>query len=142
MIYPIVSQSRSVWTVVNPTILFTWRDGIGGFATTTDTEVTAGVYDNNLGGATAPTTALTTNNWVNHRIYYSPDANVTVIQYGQKSYNSSTAALTGYSTESFSRNPSFSGVPFRGIVTMRGGATNLTLATDAVFSNADRLGLL
>lgn len=123
---------------VAPLATLTWRDGLGGHNSTTSTVVTAGVFDDDSGGASAPTDTLLNNSWANHRIHYSPDAVLTVIQYGQVSYNSSTAAVTGIATEVFEGDPSFAGVPLRGILTMRGGATDLSLSGDAFFTPADR----
>lgn len=125
-----------------PNLLKTWRDGVGGFNTAFSQDVSAGVYDNNGGGVSAPTDTLTSNRWVNHRLYYSPDANTTVLQYGQTSYTSDTAAIAGLQSEGFSQNPSFAGVPFRAILTMRGGAADLTNIADGVFTNANRLGMI
>ena len=124
------------------TFILAWRDGVGGFNTTVDTEMTAGVYDDNNGGASAPTDSLTTNNWTNHRLYFSPDANVTVMQYGQTSYNSSASAIAAINTETFVGDPEFSGVPLRGILTVRGGASDLTDLGDAVFTDVNKYGIL
>ena len=125
-----------------PNVLFGWRDGVGGFATSFVDAVVAGVFDDDTGGASNPIDTLTTNQWTNHRIYYSPDANQTVIEYGQTKYNSDTTALVGQSTETFVSNPTFSAVPFRGFCTMRGGATDLSLVADAIFTNANKFGIV
>ena len=124
------------------TFILVWRDGVGGYNTTASTEITAGVYDNNSGGVSAPTDSLLTNGWTNHRLYFSPDANITVMQYGQTSYNSSSNAIAAISTESFSGAPEFAGVPLRGILTVRGAASDLTDSADAVFTNVNKYGIL
>ena len=125
---------------VAPVLLQTWRDGGTGFNTTESDTITAGVYDNNGGGVSAPSDVLSVNKWTPHRLFFSPDANVTVLQYGQTSYNSDSAAIAGAALESFTQDPEFIGVPFRGYLVMRGGATDLTNVADAVYINANKFG--
>ena len=125
-----------------PTVVFSWRDGAGSFNTTASNVITASVYDGNGGGVTAPTDALSTNQWINSRIYYSPDANQIAIEYGQTFYNSDTGAIVGAKLEAFEGNPSFVGIPLRCIMTHRGGAVDLSLVGDASFDNLNKLGLL
>ena len=130
--------------LVTPDIIFTWRASGGATWLTSDPVdvITAGVYDDNTGGVGAPSGTVTTNNWINCLISYSPDANQLVIHYGQVTYNSDTSALAFLSadTHTMARNPAFSGVPVIGALSIRGAALNLTLAGDAVFTEANRFG--
>jgi len=128
-------------TTADP-MLLSWKDGAGSFGIDFDTVVQAGVYDDGTGGVSGPTGVLNMNFWTNHRLYYSPDGNVTVLEYGQVAYNSDTAAIAGMSSEMPELNPTFSEVPFRAVLTMRGGASDLSDPGDAIFTQLNKYGIL
>lgn len=124
----------------SPNITFSWRDGIGGFNTKVSDAITAGVFDDGTGGASDPSGTVTTNNWVNARVKYSPDLDAAVIEYGSVSYNSSANAIAGISSDFFGDNPSFGGIPTRTYVTLRGAAINTDSAADAMFTQTNKFG--
>lgn len=126
---------------IAPTMLLTWRDGVGGFNSANDTVVVAGVFDDDTGGASNPAGVLTSNRYTNHRLYYSPDVDLIILHYGQTSYGSESAALLALETETMDVNPILNIVPLRGWVTIRGGATDLTNLGDAVFTQASKFGI-
>lgn len=129
--------------LASPTILFSWRDGSGGFNTTTSDAIIAGVFDNDSGGdANGPDGVVTTNNWINAKIQYSPDLEQVIIQYGTTTFGTSSAAIAGILTDSFGNNPSFGGVPIRAYVALRGAALDMTDSGDAVFTQANKFGLI
>lgn len=122
--------------------VYTWRDGSGGYNTTLDSTINVALYDDGTGGVSAPTGAVSTNQWVIDRISYSPDADATLVQYGQNTYNTSASALTALAngTDAFEPDPQFSGVPLRAFLVRRGGGTDLSLAGDAIFKDAGKFG--
>lgn len=124
----------------SPNITFSWRDGSGGFNTKVSTTITAGVFDDGTGGASDPTGTVTTNNWMNARIKYSPDSDAIFIEYGDTSYNSSAVAVAAIDSDFFGDNPSFAGTPIRTYVSLRGAATNTDTAGDAVFTQTNKFG--
>ena len=76
----------------------------------------------------------------NQRVYLFPTG-ILNIQYGQKIYSSISNAIAGISSEPFIVSPNALGAAILiGIITVRKGATNLSLATDAVFSNVSMFG--
>lgn len=141
---PLTPNTKILPAEDSMTVLFSWRDGAGGFKTTTGTTITAGVYDDDsTGTTTAPIGTVTVNSWVNCRIKYSPDLKREVVEYGTRTYNSSANAVAGLTTDSFDNNhPQFVGVPIRGYLSLRGGATNMLDSGDAVFTDTNKFGLL
>jgi len=125
---------------VAPVMVQSWRDGVGGYVFGTSDAVTAGVYDDDTGGVLSPSGVLTTNQWTNHLIFHSPDINLFGIVYGQFKYNSETLAQGAIDKEIFDISPVLAGIPIRAALTMRGGATNLTLVADALFRQANKFG--
>ena len=133
--------------LISPTFVETWRDPAVadiGFASGLNTVIRGGVYDDGTPSGGAPNGTLTTNSWTNHRIQFSPDANegagLVVVTYGQTTYNTSDDALAALRTEGFIPNPQAELVAFRAALTVRGGATDLSLATDAIFTPAGKIG--
>lgn len=138
---PNTPNVKTTPALASPNVLFTWRDGAGGFNTTVSDAVVAGVFDDDSGGdANGPDGTVTTNNWVNIRIKYSPDLEETIMEYGQTTYNSSANAVAGILTDSFGDNPSFVGVPIRAYVSLRGAATDMTDSGDAAFTATNKFG--
>ena len=124
----------------SPNITFSWRDGSGGFNTKVSDAITAGVFDDGTGGATDPNGSVTTNNWINVRIKYSPDSDAIFIEYGDTTHNSSAAAITALLTDSYGDNPSFAGTPIRTYLTLRGAATSTDDTGDAIFTQTNKFG--
>lgn len=124
------------------TFIYTWRNGAGGFNTKVSTLMEVAVYDDDAVTTTSPTGSVSTNHWVIDRVYYSPDANETVIQVGQNTYNSDTTALEALASglDTFVRNPQTNGIPLRAYILRRGGASDLSLDTDAIFKDAGKFG--
>ena len=125
-----------------PGIIFSWRDGSGGFSTAFSDAVTAGVFDDDTGGASSPSGTVTTNNWVNMRVKYSPDANILVMEYGRTTYNNSSNAVAAMSMDSYTDDPGFAGVPVIGYYALRGAASDTDSSGDAVFIQTNKFGLL
>jgi len=127
---------------VEPNITFSWRDGSGGFNTKLTDAVTAGVFDDGTGGATDPQGTVTTNNFVNIRIKYSPDADTIFFEYGDATHNNSATAVDNLEIDSYGDNPSFAGVPIRAYVSLRGAALNTDIVGDAVFTQTNKFGIV
>lgn len=139
---PLTPNTKTTPALAEPNILFSWRDGAGGFNTTVRNDVQAGVYDNNGGGASNPTDSLGGTKWTNLRIHYSPDLEETIIQWGTTLYNNSSDAVAGIASDFFGDNPSFAGVPVRGYLSIVGSATDLTDVADGIFTEANKFGSL
>lgn len=121
----------------NLTWNYNYQDGVGGFTIqATQTSIVPGNYDD--GDGTLGT--VSNNDWSVQRIFYDAPTNVTVIQYGQASYNTFSEAQAGIQTEVFVKNPALDGLSFRTFLIVRGGATNLTSTGDAVFIDAGKFG--
>jgi hypothetical protein len=122
-----------------PTLLVGWRttDNANG-KYVNRTTIPAGIYDNNttLFSAPLPVGVVTTNNWVNHRIFYVVDSHQLAVQIGQVTYNSLANAILGMATEVFVPLVVFAGTTPIATVSMRGGAADLADPGDANFRQA------
>lgn len=130
-----------------PAFIATWRDGTEtngqpNWHVEFENALFAGRYDDDTVGpyTNGPNGVLSTNFWTNHRIQYSPDSGSTVVTYGQTTYNSLDDALAGIKNEGFVGNPAAALIPYRAVLTMRGGALDLALAGDAMFTPAGKIG--
>ena len=125
-----------------PNFITSWRDGLGGFTLNSiNSDVTAWVYDDNTTGwITEPNGNVNNSNFVNHRLYYSPDLNLVGLAYGQVEHNNLTNALQFLPTEAYDKNPLFDNVLFRGWLTLKGNATDLSDMSQAVFTTATKFG--
>lgn len=85
-------------------------------------------------------TEVTANKWSNQRVYLFPSNSVRV-QWGQKLYNSRSEAIQGIAEEDFVEEQNIAdNAVLLGIITIRGGATNLNLSTDASIRSTGKLG--
>ncbi len=126
-----------------PDIVFSWRDGAGGFNTKITDAITAGVYDDGTGGASDPQGTVTTNNWVNCRWKKSPDLDRIVLEFGDASHSNSADAIAALKTDGYGDNPSFVGFPVIGYLSLRGAAISTDdVPADAVFTKTNKFGLL
>jgi hypothetical protein len=121
--------------------IYSWRDGAGSYNTTATALITPQFYDDDSGGASNPAGAVGNNEWTITRIFYSPDADTTVVQYGQNIYGSQNAALDALArgTDSFVGNPDFGGVPLRAFMICKGNETDMTSA-NVTFTDAGKFG--
>ena len=140
---PAISPNNKTTPALNePVMIFVWRDGSGGFNSAVRDDLEAGVYDNNNGGTTNPTDTLGPSKWTNLKIKYSPDLEEAFMEWGQTLYNNSDDAVAGINLDTFASDPSLAGVPVRGYLSIRGGASDLTDIADAVFTNGNKFGLV
>lgn len=111
-----------------PTIVFAWRDGVGGFNNATSSDFKPGKFDDNTGGATEPNGVLGADEFQNFFIWLSPITSQVVSHYGQVKYDSIIGAKhareTELDTDTF--NPIVDDLVFIGVVTVRGNATDFT----------------
>ena len=110
------------------------RDGSGGFTTSVTDTIIPGSYD----AGTVSIGVLGATEWQLFRLYKVPGNFLTVIEYGQVKYSSLAAAAAARSTATV-QNSATSGLGFRGWIAVRGGATDLKLASDALFMDAGML---
>jgi hypothetical protein len=98
------------------------------------------VYD--AGGAAAagvPAGVVSNNDWQAVRIFITTSGN-SLLQYGQTVYNSLLAAQAGVQNETHYAARITKSTSFRGFLFVRGGATALNNANDAVFVAASKFG--
>ncbi len=120
--------------LVKPVIFVAWRttDGNNEKIITQDT-IPAGVYDDDTAvqADALPQGVLSTNQWVNHRVFMVVDSNQLAVQIGQVVYASQSAAIAGATSEVFETIGAIAGASPIATVTMRGAATDLSIAGDA-----------
>jgi len=119
--------------------LATWRNGSGGWTTTVKTDLIPVVYDDGTGGATQPSGSVATNKWTLVKIFYLPNSQLTGIEFGQVVYNS-LADAEAHKSDPTTDNPALASIPFRGWFAVRGAATNLNAAGDALFIDSGKFG--
>jgi len=121
----------------NPALLDRiYRNGSGGFIFDSNsgsfhTNIDPTKYDN--GSGTLQT--VNNNQWTIQRLFFFPiNVNEIVVYYGDAIYNSSIDAIAAISTEFFSESVITSeNAVFLGYLILRGGATDLSLSSDAAF---------
>jgi len=112
----------------------TWSDGAGGTAVgALVTNIDPSVFDDGTGGTTEPNGTVNNNNAQIIRIFELNAA--FAFTYGAVVYNNISAAADSVMTEQFTATDVFGGSAFRGFLIVRGGATDLSLSTDALFFN-------
>jgi hypothetical protein len=122
------------------TYLTTWRNGSGGWTTTTATDISPNYYDDGTGGATHPNGSVSSNKWTLKRIYYLPNSQLTAVEYGQVVYADLATAVAAKSVVTAS-NPALASVPFRGWLAVKSAATNLNDPATAMFIDSGKFGL-
>ena len=125
-----------------PEFIYTWHDGLGGWNTSTTSDIDNGVYDDGTVSTTSPNGSVSNNQWTILRIQYTPDQNIVLVHYGQVLYSSSSVALEALSngTDIFEVNPALTAVPFINFLIIKGNATNLNDPSESVFISADKFG--
>lgn len=120
--------------LVAPTLFIAWTvtDSPEGHFIA-QTTIPAGVYDDGTAveADALPQGTLTTNQWVNNRVFHLTDSNQLAVQIGPAAYSSEANALAGLLGEDFSVAPVLAGTTPIATVTMRGGAVNLADGGDA-----------
>lgn len=114
------------------------RDGSGGWtilaATTT---VDVGNYDDGSGSLAS----LTSNQATNHRLAFEAETGNIYFLYGQTQYSTLTQATDAVPDGFNVIDVIFAALDVRAILSSRGGATDLSLVTDAVFTEVSKLGV-
>ncbi|MCK5605242.1 hypothetical protein KAR91_25345 [Candidatus Pacearchaeota archaeon] len=125
--------------LVAPTLLIGWRvtDNPEG-KLIAQTTVPAGVYDDDTAvlADALPQGTVANNDWVNHRVFHVTDSDQLVVQIGQQTYGSDSAAIAGLPTEVFEILPVLGGTTPIATLTMRGAATDLSISGDASIRQA------
>ena len=117
---------------------WTVTDNTSGKLVTTTIGIVAGVYDDGTAvfSDALPQGTLTANRWVNNRVFIAVDSNTLIVQYGTATYTSLALARAAVAAEDFLPIPVLAGTTPIATITMRGGATDLTLAADAEIRQA------
>lgn len=121
----------------------TWRDGAGWYKINPiNSVVTSWIWDDNSTGTTTwPVGVVNASNYVNHRLFYFPTLDTEVLQYWQVEYNTQQNALQFLPTENFDKNPLLEVAIFRGWLTLKGNATDLSNPNNhAIFTTASKFG--
>jgi len=113
---------------------YSYRDGAGGYLESGSTiSVDPAHYDNGTGTLAT----VSTNLWSVQQIRYFSGADAHRIEYGQKTFPSYADAVSAIPVVDHVPNPLYTDEGIvRGYLIVRGGATNLSLSTDAVFIEA------
>lgn len=122
------------------TLAPSYRDGLGGFtdgpaATTID----VGQWDDGSGTLQA----VGANEWAAHRLYFAAGPNRTFVQSPQEVFSGGSAqqdAINALRNNDFELDPNLLEIPPHTAVVARGGATDLSNPSDAVFIQASRFG--
>jgi hypothetical protein len=119
------------------TFQYRYQDGSSGALT--DTLLIPGEYDDGNGQTTPGTVSV--NKWTCSRVFLFT-SNAVKVQPGQYLYNSSAEAIGAISTEGYVIEPSMQANGLLiGYITLRGGATNTSLASDCQFFAAGKFGI-
>ena len=120
---------------------YVYRDGAGDFAVDIKAGANAVIDPNFYDDGTGILATMPTKKYQNQRIFFTNKSNLVFIQIGQKVYNSRSDALLGRLDESFEINPPLVfGSVFRGWLTVREGATDLSDSIQAIFTSTNRFG--
>lgn len=123
------------------TFTFSWDDGAGDWNSLSgQTDLVPGSWDDGTGGVGTPNGTVQSWQYQIFRLFYTPDANQTFIQYGQKLYSNLTSAINSITSENFEVNSLFEGMSYRGAIVVKGDATDLSDTNKAYFQNAGLLG--
>jgi hypothetical protein len=105
------------------------RDGSGGYIVTNLATVDPGNYDDDTPGLTV----MPNGKYQIQRIILDPRrTESTILEYGQKPYNTLALAIDGIAENNVIKNPDLRGLVLAGWLVVQDGATDLTVTTDAV----------
>ena len=104
--------------------------------------VPAGVYDDGTAVSTdaLPQGTLLNNQWINTRIFHLTDSNRLLVQIGEVVYNQAQLARDAVRVEQFTELALTRGTTPIATLTMRGGASDLSLIGDAIFAQSTKVG--
>lgn len=122
---------------LNPvTFGYTWKNGLGGYNVDAFTNlISPSDYDDGTGTKGS----VANNQWSIQRIWLIQPSSV-FVHLGQAVYSSKADAIDGLQTEAFEANPALETAIYRGALIVKGNATNLADATQAIFVPADKFG--
>jgi hypothetical protein len=116
---------------------YQYRNGAGGFTTTSATE---DIDPNNYDDGSGTLASVTSNKWQIKLIYYSAAINDVFLIYGQEIYTSLSNAQSALANYSPSVSPALAETSLRGWLIIRQGCTDLNDTTKAVFIPAGKFG--
>jgi len=122
-----------------PLVFYTYQDGVGGFiAVPPSPNIDPNFWDDGTG--TLNTVA--NNQFTIQRLYWFPEALITVVHYGQTEYANLAAALAAINTEPFIKNPQLppAASGFRSWLVVEEGTTDLSNPVNAAFLAAGKFG--
>ncbi len=113
------------------TYLYTFQPVVPGdpFDSVVEADLDPNFFDDGSGTLAA----MSANKFQIQRIVFEPRTGLTILEYGQKQYNSLSEAIAGINENGITTNPNLRGLLLRGWVVMRAGTTDLTDASDAAF---------
>lgn len=119
------------------TFQYVYRDGSGGYTYSADaTDIDPDAYDDGTGVLSG----VPANRWSVQRVWGFTSGNLRVA-YDQATYATETAALASLTSATFVYDPSLDQGALIGFIIVRGGASDLSDAGDALFRNATRFGV-
>lgn len=112
-----------------------YRDGAGEWLYDSQSSITPAVYDDGTGTLGS----VPANDWTIQRIYNYPTSNLTIIAIGQTVYSTDTAAISGL-IDNVEIDSALRDASIRGAIISRGGASDLSDDSDALFFSANKFG--
>ena len=119
------------------TFLLTYRDGLGGWTNTVETDIDPTLYDDGSGTLVS----VGANEWTVQPIWLATGSGTVVIGYGQEVYATQDDALAAIRFVDLLVNPIVENLIKRASVVVRGGASDLAIPTDGVIISANKFGL-
>ena len=119
------------------TLVQVFSDGSGGINTIVgQTDIDPLQFDDGSGTLAS----VPNNQWTNQRIFFFPIANDVVVQYGQNTFSNQSDAIAAVDSEDFVFFPSDGGQSLRTTLSIKKEVTDLSLSTEATFTNTGKFG--
>lgn len=132
------APSEITTAALDPTIFtYTYRDGVGGFILSSQSDVVNVVnFDDGTGGTDrTPNGVIGNNQFTVARIFFFATSNSTMIQYGQNTYSSLAVAIDSRLSEVIENSPLTTRAIFRGWFIYQKNTTDFTDLTEVTFIN-------
>jgi hypothetical protein len=118
------------------TVVYAYRDGLGDWTTSVSATIIPSNYDD--GDGTLASVSI--NSWTVQPIWLATGSGTTFVQYGQKTYNTQTEAITSIDVDTIEVYPLLEDLVLRGYIVARGGAADLSDSGDALILTEGKFG--
>ena len=132
-----LNQASFVTTDLNKGLSMFYDDGAGGVIVEAQSTVVKPTFWDD---GTGTLNTVNANNWSVIRVYLAPELNLLFASYGRDEYNNLNQARQRFQTEDVVAGAGLEALSLRGWIFLRGGASDLTSAGDALFLRAGKFG--